>query len=170
MREELGDLLLHVAMHAQIAHEQDHFDFEAVAKEVDEKLIRRHPHVFGTGDASNTDEVMHVWDQIKAGEKKQGPAGKGLFKHIPPSIPALLYAREVYKEMRKKDMPLDALPEPSIQEESSQAYTEEQAGKELFQIVMKCRDHKMDPESALRRYTSAIIDKTHPKNQAQESS
>ena len=70
MREELGDVLLQVVFHSQLARESGHFDFEAVAREINDKLIRRHPHVFGEGSLDTSDQVLHQWDAIKALEKK----------------------------------------------------------------------------------------------------
>ncbi|HVU39330.1 MAG TPA: MazG family protein, partial [Opitutales bacterium] len=78
MREELGDLLLHVVMHAQMASEAGQFNFDDVAREINDKLIRRHPHVFGDVNLPDTDAVLKQWDAIKAAEKKNGPAAEGL--------------------------------------------------------------------------------------------
>ena len=158
MREELGDLLLHVVMHAHMAEEQNHFDLEAVAREVNDKLIRRHPHVFGDADANGSDEVLHVWDAVKASEPKRGPEGVGHFKHLPPRIPALLYAREVYKEIQKKQLAQgNLLNRQSIERVGSALTSEEEAGRQLFESVAACKEAGLDPESALRRYTSQLM-------------
>src|SRR3954464_6629158 len=69
MLEELGDLLLQVVFHCQLARERGAFDFDAVARNISEKLIRRHPHVFGEGDAKTVDEVWAQWEKIKKAEK-----------------------------------------------------------------------------------------------------
>jgi MazG family protein len=74
LREELGDLLLQVIFHSQIAAEEGRFDFEAVAREVSEKLIRRHPHVFAAEHCTDSAEVLLRWDEIKRGEKGAAPA------------------------------------------------------------------------------------------------
>src|SRR5690606_11310210 len=98
MREELGDVLLQVVMHAQIAKESGAFDLENVATELNEKLIRRHPHVFGEATAGDEDAALRQWDAIKAAEKKNGLGGSttqtdsGVFKALPQSLPALLRA------------------------------------------------------------------------------
>src|SRR5690606_20721044 len=93
MREELGDVLIQVIFHAQLAEEMGKFDFEAVAQEVNEKLIRRHPHVFGSGHLDTSEQVIQQWEQIKAQEKKNGVApSNGLFKSLPPRLPALMFA------------------------------------------------------------------------------
>src|SRR3954465_13291120 len=88
MREELGDVLIQVVFHAQLAEEAGHFDLETVAREVNEKLVRRHPHVFGEGRLDTSDQVLVQWEQIKAQEKKNGgaAAAPGIFKNMPPRL------------------------------------------------------------------------------------
>ena len=93
LREELGDLLFHVAMHAQMASEAGQFNFDDVAREVNEKMVRRHPHVFGDGaKLGSSDAVVTQWEQIKLKEK--GAKKPTVFKDLPPSLNALLTARE----------------------------------------------------------------------------
>ena len=75
-REELGDLLLLIVMHAEIAHESERFDISDVLREVREKLIRRHPHVFGNSDARNSGGVLKQWESIKRAEKAGNDAGR----------------------------------------------------------------------------------------------
>src|SRR5690606_8208392 len=108
MREELGDVLLQVIFHAQMAEEAGHFSFEDVAAEINEKLVRRHPHVFGSVCLGDSDQVLKQWEEIKAQEKANHPAAQGLFKDLPPSLPALLYAWDFVKQLQKKEM-LDVL-------------------------------------------------------------
>ena len=161
MREELGDVLLQVIMHAQIASENGVFDFDAVCDEVNEKLIRRHPHVFGPDDLDLKDSsaVLEKWDEIKASEKKNGkqPEGK-VFKSLPPQLPALLRARDVYKQIQKKDLDPGELADKGEIEASSAALDEASAGKQLFELAAACRVAGIDPESALRRYANQIVD------------
>ena len=73
MREELGDVLIQVVFHARLAEEAGQFTFDDVAREINEKLIRRHPHVFGSGKLDTSEQVITQWDAIKATEKKNGP-------------------------------------------------------------------------------------------------
>ncbi len=160
MREELGDLLIHVVMHAQMAEEAGHFDLEQVAAEVNEKLIRRHPHVFGELSLSNSDEVMQTWDAIKAQEKKNGVQSEGLFKHLPPQLSSILSAREVFKQITKKQLPAPASVDRKKIEMHSQSLTEAKAGQQLFELVAACRLAGVDPESALRRFTQQVQDET----------
>ncbi|MGE9292572.1 MAG: nucleoside triphosphate pyrophosphohydrolase [Puniceicoccales bacterium] len=160
MREELGDLLLQVVMHAQMAEEAGYFDLEAVAAEINEKLIRRHPHVFGDLDLKDSEAVLTTWDQIKAQEKKNGVQSEGLFKHLPPSLSALLTARDVYKQIIKKQLPApDSVDKHAIETLSAQL-SEEEAGKRLFELAAACRLSGIDPESALRRFTQTVQDQT----------
>ncbi|MFN7340274.1 MAG: MazG family protein [Opitutia bacterium] len=92
LREELGDLLFHVVLHAQMASESGKFDFEDLAREVNEKMVRRHPHVFGDGARLGDPEaVIRQWEQIKLAEK--GAARPSVFKELPRSLNALLVAR-----------------------------------------------------------------------------
>src|SRR5579871_3364085 len=102
MVEELGDLLLQVVFHAQMASERGAFDFDTVAKRIVEKLIRRHPHVFGDAKAKTVDAVWAQWEQIKKAEKK-GTAHErpSALDGIPKHLPALLRAEKLVKKARK---------------------------------------------------------------------
>ncbi len=158
MREELGDLLLHVVMHAQMAEDEGHFDLEAVAAEVNEKLIRRHPHVFGDVDAATTDKVLVQWDVIKQQEKAaKGKLESGVFKSLPPKLNALLYARDVFKQIAKQNLPVSGTVELERIDALAAGLTEETAGELLFELSAACREAGIDPESALRRHVSRIV-------------
>jgi tetrapyrrole methylase family protein/MazG family protein len=100
--EELGDLLLQVVFHCQLAHERGAFDFEKVTRTLVEKLIRRHPHVFGTTKVKGVDEVWANWEKIKRAEK-QGThlERKSAFDGIPKHLPALLRAEKLLKKAGK---------------------------------------------------------------------
>jgi len=169
MREELGDLLLHVVMHAQMASEAGHFNFEDVAREINEKLIRRHPHVFGTMNLPNTEAVLNQWDVIKAAEKKNGPEAEGLFKRLPPKLSALLWAREVFKQIDKKKMPAEGVVDSQKIAALAKGLDEAAAGQKLFELTAACRQAGIDPESALRRHTRAVIDAVEEKSHAPAS-
>lgn len=164
MREELGDLLLHVVMHAQMASEAGHFNFDDVAREINDKLIRRHPHVFGDLSLPNTEAVLTQWDAIKAAEKKNGPANEGIFKRLPPKLSALLFAREVFKQIAKKSLPADGVVDTAAIKAAAKGLDEKTAGKKLFELAAACREAGIDPESALRRHTSAVIDAVEQKS------
>jgi XTP/dITP diphosphohydrolase/tetrapyrrole methylase family protein/MazG family protein len=164
MREELGDLLLHVVMHAQMASEAGHFNFEDVAREINEKLIRRHPHVFGTMNLPTTEAVLNQWDVIKAAEKKNGPEAEGLFKRLPPQLSALLWAREVFKQIDKKKLPAEGVVDSAKVATLAKGLDEATAGQKLFELTAACRQAGIDPESALRRHTRAVIDAVEEKS------
>ena len=102
MAEELGDLLLQVVFHCQLARERGAFDFEKVTRTLVEKLIRRHPHVFGTTRVKDVDEVWVNWEKIKHAEK-QGThlERKSAFDGVPRHLPALLRAEKLVKKARK---------------------------------------------------------------------
>lgn len=151
MREELGDVLLQVIFHAQMAEEAGHFSFEDVAAEINEKLVRRHPHVFGSVCLGDSEEVLKQWEEIKAAEKANRPATSGLFKEMPPGLPALLYAWDFVKQLKKNDL-LDQLEDARALESLADGLDERQAGKMLFEVAGACRLAGIDPESALRRH------------------
>lgn len=159
MEEELGDVLLQVVMHAQIAKEAGHFNFDAVCALVNEKLIRRHPHVFGDQSLSDSDAVLRQWDAIKAAEKKRGPQQSGRFKNLPNQLPALMYAKDVFKQIEKQEMDADAVIDPAGIKKAGDSFADEdELGKQLFEIAAACRGKKIDPESALRRYAQRVVD------------
>jgi len=102
MAEELGDLLLQVVFHCQLAHERDAFDFEKVCRVLVEKLIRRHPHVFAKTKVKNVDEVWANWEKIKRAEKHgTRHARHSALDGIPKHLPALLRAEKLVKKVRK---------------------------------------------------------------------
>lgn len=101
MLEELGDVLLQVVMHAQIAAEEGLFTMEDVVNEISRKMVRRHPHVFGTGNADTPDEVLVNWEEIKKEEKKDKEWVKSPLREIPQELPALTRAAKVLKKADK---------------------------------------------------------------------
>lgn len=156
LREELGDLLFHIVMHAQLAAEAGQFDFDAVAREVNEKMIRRHPHVFGAGaKLASADAVVQQWEQIKRQEKGTHPPT--VFKELPASLNAILTAREVWKQVRKKALPTGATVSLPAVAKLSAGLDEATAGQQLFELIAACRDAGIDPDSALRRHTASVV-------------
>lgn len=159
MCEELGDVLIQVLFHSQIAEEKGEFSVEEVAREANAKLVRRHPHVFGSAQVDDEDALFVQWEAIKAEEKKNGPEQKGLFKALPPRLPATLFACSVYKQLSKHDVLLpDALVDERAIRELSQNLDAVTAGKLLFELTSACRIAKIDPESALRRHAERVVD------------
>lgn len=159
MREELGDVLIQVVFHAQLAAEAGAFTLEDVAREVNEKLVRRHPHVFGTGKLGTSDEVLVQWEQIKAQEKKHGPVASGVFKGLPGRLPALMFAEAVWKQIEKKALPV---PEDSVVDVAQvkalgSRLTEAELGKMLFEVTAAARAKGLDPEGALRLHATKVM-------------
>jgi MazG family protein len=102
MVEELGDLLLQVVFHCQLARERNAFDFDTVCRRLVDKLVRRHPHVFGTADVKEVERVLSQWEQIKRAEKKGTRHERpSVFDGIPRHLPALLKAEKLVKKARK---------------------------------------------------------------------
>lgn len=101
-RDELGDVLLQVVFHAQIADEAGRFDFDQVARSIADKLVRRHPHVFGKTKARNSEEVLQQWEHLK---RQEQPAARHpvptLFAALPKSLPALLKADKVQRKVAR---------------------------------------------------------------------
>lgn len=157
MCEELGDVLLQVIFHSQLADERGDFSFDDVARGINEKLVRRHPHVFGDVDLQDSEAVLHQWEQIKAEEKKNGPQRKGRFKHLPPMLPALMYAADIAKQIRKQELRHTDHPESSEISGLAEGLTEEAVGRQLYRIAAACDHAGIDGESALRRYASRIV-------------
>jgi len=158
MREELGDVLIQVFFHAQIAEESGHFDLDDVAREVNEKLIRRHPHVFGDGAAQDSGEVLKLWEQIKAQERKDaGKTERRVFKELPPRLPALMYAEAVWKQMRKQALPATPLIDAERVARLAEPLTDEALGQALFKLTAAARARGLDPEGALRRTSDRVM-------------
>tara|TARA_Y100000385_G_scaffold234644_1_gene248011 strand:- start:476 stop:1177 length:702 start_codon:yes stop_codon:yes gene_type:complete len=159
LEEELGDLLLQVVFHAQIAKENGNFDMEDIAKGISDKLVRRHPHVFGDekGTIDQADQVVDRWEQVKAEEKKQkGESGdnSSIFKKLPPRLPALLFAYDIYKRAEKANVHTKmTLTEKKI-DLLYKDLDEEKAGRALFELVAACRKSGLDPEASLRSFAS----------------
>lgn len=155
LREELGDLLFHVVLHAQMAAEAGRFTFEDLAREVNEKMVRRHPHVFGDGaKLGDPEAVIRQWEQIKLVEK--GAARPSVFKELPRSLNALLVARETWKQVAKKGLDAGPHADPSAVAQAASGLTEAEAGRRLFELVAACREAGIDPDSALRRHTAKV--------------
>lgn len=161
MREELGDVLIQVVFHAQIAEECGHFTFDDVAAEINAKLIRRHPHVFGEGKADTSEQVLIEWEKIKAGERAaRGQVGPPpVFKSLPPRLPALMFAEAIWKQIRKHGLPAeDVVDVGAIEAAANQGagLTDAELGRQLFLLAAAARERGLDPEGALRRHADGI--------------
>jgi tetrapyrrole methylase family protein/MazG family protein len=157
LREELGDLLLQVVFHAQMAADSGSFDVDDVAAGITAKLIRRHPHVFGDVQVSGADEVLVNWERIKAEEKGERPVEDD----IPATLPALARAAKVQRraagwgfEWRTTEAAMAKLREELSELDSATAEeAEDELGDVLFAAVSVARQLGVDAESALRRST-----------------
>lgn len=160
LREELGDVLLQVLLHSQIASENNDFNIEDVAKELKDKLIHRHPHVFGDSKAETPDEVVKAWEQLKQEEKKDR---KSQMDGIPKSLPALVAAQKISKraikvgfEWDKVETLLDCIKsefyefKEAVQLNDINAM-EDEMGDIFFATVNLARWYKIDAEQALLR-------------------
>ena len=158
MREELGDVLIQVVFHAQMAKEAGHFDFEDVAREINDKLVRRHPHVFGTAKADTSEQVIVEWEKIKATEKKNGPANASkVFKDLPPRLPALMFAEAVWKQIEKKSLPAAGVVDTAQIAALGRQLDDATLGKMLFELTAAARAKGLDPEGALRLHATKVM-------------
>jgi MazG family protein len=154
--DELGDVLFQVYFLSLLLEERGAGDLQQVARHVTEKLVRRHPHVFGEAEARSAREVLRNWDQIKREEAGREP---GIFGEVPENLPAPLYARKVQRRAASRgfDFPGVEGPLQSVREELSEleaADSDEQRFHELgdlmFATVSVARKLHLDPELALR--------------------
>lgn len=158
MREELGDVLIQVVFHAQLAAERGDFDFDDVAREINAKLIRRHPHVFGDGRADNSAQVIEVWEKVKAGEKAAaGKKESAVFKQLPPRLPALMFAEEVVKRIAKDSLPANGAIDQAGIDRQANGLTAAAAGRQLFELAAACRQAGIDPEMSLRQECNRVM-------------
>jgi MazG family protein len=175
LREELGDLLLQVIFHAQIAAEEKRFGFEDVARGIAEKLVRRHPHVFGADHCADAGAVLQRWDEIKRAEKGDSGAAKNALEANARGLPALLRAEKTQKAAARLGFDW-AEPAPvmeKIREElreveaamapgeagngADRAKIEDEIGDVLFAVVNLARKLKINAEVALAAATRKFV-------------
>ena len=146
MEEELGDLLLQVVFHCQLGKERGVFDFERVARRISEKLIRRHPHVFGDAKVKDVDQVWSNWEKIKRAEKRgtrhERPSA---LDGIPRRLPALLRAEKLLKKARRAH-----LAEPG---RGARPRTRAEVARDLFELARYAQSRKWSAEDLLRAET-----------------
>jgi len=160
MREELGDVLIQVVFHSQLAEEAGQFTLDDVAREVNEKLIRRHPHVFGPDAKLGTAaDVVVKWEQIKALEKlnRRTPASTSVFKELPPRLPSLMFAEAVWKQIEKKRLSADGVVDRRNVRELEKDLDAASLGRKLFAWTAAARAHGLDPEEALRLHATEVM-------------
>ncbi len=159
MREEFGDLLLQIVLNAQIAAEEGEFTVNEVIRGIYDKIIRRHPHVFGDVKVAGVEGVLTNWEKLKEKERKHSEQEKGLLDGVPLALPALGQAQE-YQDRAARvgfDWPeiqgvLDKIAEEirEVKEASSETELTDELGDLLFALVNLARWKKVDSESALR--------------------
>ena len=173
--DELGDLLFQVYFLALLLEEQGHGDLEQTARGIHDKLVRRHPHVFGEIEAGTAGKVRANWEQIKRADEGR----EGIFHDVPESLPALLFARKLQRraaaiefeypdtagaladledELRELKEALEAAGEPSPEAEPDPSVFEE-LGDVLFAAVNVARRSNVDPELALRTMARRFADR-----------
>ena len=163
LQEELGDVLLQVVLHAQIAKEEKAFDIEDVAKTLSDKLIHRHPHVFGNQKVSSTAEILENWEKLKKEEK---PHRTSVMDGISKSQSALMSAQKISKKAVKvgfewpneeslNECVLSEIKE--FKEAKTQEEKEEELGDILFAVVNLARWNKIDAEQALIKANKKFI-------------
>lgn len=163
MCDELGDVLLQVVFHAQIAAEAGRFDVDDVADAIVTKLRRRHPHIFADAIAETPDEVMVHWDAIKRTEKPE----RGLLEGIAPTLPALTYAEKISRRAASVGFEWETVDDvwEKVHEEIDElkatspgsAQAEDELGDVLFSMVNVGRKMGIDPEQALRSTCAKFI-------------
>ncbi|MBD3321951.1 MAG: nucleoside triphosphate pyrophosphohydrolase [Chitinivibrionales bacterium] len=168
MKEELGDLLLQVVLHAQIASEREAFTIDDVARGINEKIIRRHPHVFGNTKVSSTGEVLNNWEEIKRKEKGMEDR-KYIVDGVPEALPALFRAEKVQRRVARVGFDwadlkpvLDKVEEEFGEfreslEKGDQDNAMEELGDILFALVNVARHNKICAEDALRMTVKKFI-------------
>ncbi|HEY3913055.1 MAG TPA: MazG family protein [Verrucomicrobiae bacterium] len=150
MVEELGDLLLQVVFHSQLGKERAAFDFGQVARNIADKLVRRHPHVFGDLKVKDVDEVWANWEKIKAAEKHgTRHARKSALDGVPKHLPALMRAEKLVKKARKAKL-LPAKDAPK------RRYTKSTLARQLFELTQAAQASGWSAEELLRRETARL--------------
>ena len=166
-KDELGDLLLQVVFHAQMASEAGTFDFDAVAKTINEKLVRRHPHVFGKTKADDSAAVLQQWEAIKKSEKNATSIVH--LEDLPKHLPALLKADKVQRKVArvgfdwKRSKDVVAKVEEEVRElkgalgSKGRKHFEEELGDLLFAVVNLARFENLQAEELLNRATAKFV-------------
>ena len=163
LREELGDVIMQVVLHAQIAADTGEFDIDDVCRDINEKLIRRHPHVFGEAEAASAGDVVQLWDQVKLGElagEEPGARPAGLLESVPRGMAALMQAQKISRKAVSAGFEWEST--EAVWEQVFSEVTEFKAaangsseaemefGDILFALVNVARREGIDAESALR--------------------
>jgi len=176
IKEELGDLLLHIVFYSKIGTEQNKFTLDEMIDGICEKLIIRHPHIYGQVKVENDDDVKRNWEKIKLQEGK-----KSVLSGVPPSLPAIVKALRIQEKVKqvgfewekKEDVWKKVEEEISelkeAEEQAEQGYIEEEFGDLLFSLVNYARFLKIDPETALEKTNKKFIKRFQQMEQLAET-
>ncbi|MCK9411388.1 MAG: nucleoside triphosphate pyrophosphohydrolase [Prolixibacteraceae bacterium] len=166
IKKELGDILLHIVFYAKIGEEQGSFDIGDVINHLIDKLIYRHPHVFGSTEVENSDQVIRNWENLKLTEKGRN---KRVLEGVPMALPALVKANRIQEKVRGVGFDWEYKEQvwDKVKEELDELEVEVKAGKKkemeeefgdlIFSIVNAARLYGIDPESALERTNQKFI-------------
>ena len=153
IREELGDVLLQVVFHSQIAQEDklDPFNIDDVANVITNKLVKRHPHIFGDSGELSKEQVEANWEQIKQKEKGRTSITDG----VPVAMPALMHADKLITRVKSVDEKIAQVKKsPRVENLAQELLGEEEVGQFLLSFVAMCNEKGIDSESALRKAIS----------------
>jgi MazG family protein len=171
LREELGDLLLQVVLHSEIASEEGRFTVEDVAREISDKLVRRHPHVFAESEARDTGAVLKQWDAIKRAEKKSENAG--YFASLTRALPALMLAQKAQTKAARVNFDWNEIDQviAKVEEEFGEAKeaiasgdsdaVSDEIGDLLFAVVNLARKSGLEAETTLSAATEKFVARFH---------
>jgi XTP/dITP diphosphohydrolase len=166
LKEELGDVLLHLVFYAKIASEQNQFNFNDVIEAVCNKLVYRHPHIYSNVKVSNEQEVKENWEKLKQKERK-----KSVLSGVPDALPALIKALRIQDKSKQVGFEWDTTAQVQAKikeeldelqeamEENNQDHIEEEFGDVLFSLVNLARFLNVDPELALERTNRKFMDR-----------
>jgi len=170
-REELGDLLLQIVFQARVAEEAGRFDFADVADAISDKLVSRHPHVFGGAEARDADAVLRQWAALKRKENEAKGGGRSVLEGVPREMPALARAERLTEKASRVgfDWPDAAGAREKVGEELAELdaaiasgdrrRVEDELGDLLFAVANLARKHALPPEEALRRAVGRFVDR-----------
>jgi len=169
IKEELGDLMLQIVFHARIAEEEGAFDIGGVLDAINDKMLRRHPHVFGTEDLKTPEEVLANWEEIKMKEKGSAADRRSLLDGVPKQMPALTRAHRLQERAARVGFDWDRIEDVSAKldeevaefrdtlVEGDRERMEDELGDVFFSLVNIARFVGVNPEDALRKTISKFI-------------
>ncbi len=167
IKEELGDVMLHLLFYSKIATEQQQFTLQDVLESISKKLIHRHPHIYGNVEVANEEEVKKNWEQLKLQEK--GKANKSVLSGVPTSLPAVVKATRIQEKAKQVGFEWDNIEDvwkkveeeigelKSAIEQQNQQHIEEEFGDVLFSLINYARFLQLDAEGVLEKTNQKFI-------------